>query len=95
MADCSSMMSATQEACQDELQMADAMCSGTIGFSGSAAASNEASDGLPGRQLQEGDWQEIVYKVSIHSVQQLQSTSLYSVSSSTDRWLNQKVRVCS
>ncbi len=53
---CSSMMSATQEACQAELEMADAMCS--------AAASSEVSDGLPGRQLQEGDWQEIVYKVS-------------------------------
>ncbi len=70
MADCSSMMSVTQEACQDELEMADAMCSSS-GFSGSVAALMEASDGLPGRQLQEGDWQEIVYKVSIHSVQKL------------------------
>ena len=68
MAECSSMMSATQEACQDELEMADAMCSSS-GFSGSAAASSEVSDGLPGRQLQEADWQEIVYKVSMHSVQ--------------------------
>ncbi|KAL0052588.1 hypothetical protein WJX82_004383 [Trebouxia sp. C0006] len=62
MADCSSMMSATQEACQAELEMADAMCSSSIGFSGSAAALTKASDGLPGRQLQEADWQEIVYK---------------------------------
>ncbi|DBA82718.1 TPA: hypothetical protein ACH3X1_006950 [Trebouxia sp. C0004] len=60
-ADYSSTMSATQEACQAELDKADAMCSSS-GFSGSAAASSEASDGLPGRQLQEGDWQEIVYK---------------------------------
>ncbi len=71
MAECSSMMSATQEACQDELQMADAMCSGSVGFSASAAALIEAADGLPGRQLQEGDWQEIVYKVGNHSVQKL------------------------
>ncbi len=71
MADCSSMMSATQEACQAELEMADAMCSSSIGFSGSAAALTKASDGLPGRQLQEADWQEIVYKVSICSMQKL------------------------
>ncbi len=70
-ADCSSMMSGTQEACQDELEMADAMCSSSIGFSGSAAALTEASDGLPGRQLQEADWQEIVYKVGNHSVHKL------------------------
>ena len=69
MADCSSMMSAAQEACH-ELEMADAMCSSS-GFSGNDAALMEASDGLPGRQLQEADWQEIVYKVSTHSVQKL------------------------
>lgn len=73
MADCSSVMSATQEACQDELEMADAMCSSSnsSSFIGSTAGLVEASDGLPGHQLQEGDWQEIVYKVSIHSVQKL------------------------
>ncbi|KAL0037338.1 hypothetical protein WJX79_002876 [Trebouxia sp. C0005] len=64
MADCSSVMSATQEACQDELEMADAMCSSSnsSSFIGSTAGLVEASDGLPGHQLQEGDWQEIVYK---------------------------------
>lgn len=61
MADCSDVVSATQEACQAELEMAEAMCSSSSSGAGPAAA---VPDVQPGRPMQEHDWQEVVYKVS-------------------------------
>ena len=62
MAECSGVLSATQEACQAEL--AEAMCATTSSTEASAAAAAEDLGGQPGRPLQEADWQEVVYKVS-------------------------------
>lgn len=65
MAECSGVLSATQEACQAELELAEAMCAPTSSAETSAAAAaSEELGGQPGRQLQEADWQEVVYKVS-------------------------------
>lgn len=56
MADCSTMLTATQEACHAELEMAEASC-----VSSKLAT---VSDEQLGRPLQEADWQEVVYRVS-------------------------------
>ena len=61
MAECSGKMSATQEACQAELELAEAMVRSS---DADPAASAAVSDELPGRPLLEADWQEVVYKVS-------------------------------
>lgn len=66
MAESSGVLSATQEACQAELELAEAMCatSSSSAEASAAAAASEELGGQPGRQLQEADWQEVVYKVS-------------------------------
>lgn len=59
MADCNSQLSATQEACQAELQEIESMC-GTSGQAEAAPAGQQV-----GRSLQEEDWHEVLYKVNM------------------------------
>ena len=59
MAECHPQLSATQEACQAELQEIESMC-------GMSCEAEEASlVQQVGRRLQEEDWREVVYKVSM------------------------------
>lgn len=63
MAECSPQLSATQEARQAELQEIDSMC----GTSCEAEAAPLVQQ--VGRHLQEEDWREVQYKVSmLHGV---------------------------
>lgn len=57
MAECESQLSASQEACQAELQEIESMC-GTSGQVEAASAGQQV-----GRNLQEDDWHEVLYKV--------------------------------
>ena len=57
MAECNFQLSATQEACQAELQEIESMC-------GIRDGAEEASlVQQVGRHLQEEDWREVLYKV--------------------------------
>lgn len=59
MAECHPQLSATQEACQAELQEIESMC-------GMSCEAEEAPlVQQVGRRLQEEDWHEVVYKVSM------------------------------
>lgn len=59
MAECNPQLSATQEACQAELQEIASMC-------GTSDGAEEASFVQQvGRHLQEEDWHEVLYKVSM------------------------------
>ena len=59
MAESEPMLSATQEACQAELEATEPMCS--TSEQTSAAASHQQM----GRQLSEEDWQEVLYQASL------------------------------
>ena len=59
MAECNPQLSATQEACQAELQEIESMC-------GTSDGAEEASlVQQVGRTLQEEDWREVLYKVGM------------------------------
>lgn len=59
MAECHPQLSATQQACQAELQEIESMCAT------SSAAQEAPLVQQVGRHLQEEDWREMVYKVSM------------------------------
>lgn len=59
MAECDPQLSATQEVCQAELQEIESMC-GTCEPAEAAPAVQQV-----GRHLQEEDWHEVLYKVSM------------------------------